>query len=165
MEKQNKSVTGQISNLVDKWQVAMNNIGKSNEGLIYGSINMAATIVKNFEEIGKVIKDLVVAYGIYKTSLMSVSGIYDRWQECRDVCCCSTVRSFANAKQAQILADKGLIAGSTAYNNAVFATIKTQRLKPLLLPNQPLLSRHTKAELTLTQALIRQELIKRNKGN
>ncbi len=131
MEKQNKSVTGQISNLVDKWQVAMNEIGKSNEGLIYSSINMAATIVKNFEEIGRVIKDLVIAYGAYKGALMAVAALHSVHKGIETGITASQYAPLLSAKQAQIIADKGLIAGSAAYNREVVATITAQKLQAI----------------------------------
>jgi len=131
MEKQNKSVTGQISNLVDKWQVAMNEIGKSNEGLIYGSINMASVIVKNFEEIGRVIKDLVIAYGAYKGALMAIAALHSVHKGIETGITASQYAPLLSAKQAQIIADKGLIAGSAAYNREVVATITTQKLQAI----------------------------------
>lgn len=70
MEKQNKSVTGQVSNLTDKIQVMMNEIGKSNEGLIYGGIAGLTNLVANYQEVLKVLGALVATYGIYRTALM-----------------------------------------------------------------------------------------------
>ena len=70
MEKQNSSLTGQISNLVDKWQVALNDIGKQQEGFIYSGINSAAVLVKNLEPILEILGNLVVAYGAYRTAMI-----------------------------------------------------------------------------------------------
>ncbi len=72
MEKQNASVTGQISNLSDKLQIAANEIGQSNEGIIYGSISMATSAIKNYKEIGEAITALVGTYGLYKAATMTV---------------------------------------------------------------------------------------------
>nr|WP_319512245.1 tape measure protein [uncultured Draconibacterium sp.] len=75
MEKQNASVTGQISNLQDKIEVMMNQIGESNEGLIYSGIEGVSYLVDNYEEIGKVLTGLVVTYGTYKAALMTVAAL------------------------------------------------------------------------------------------
>ena len=74
MEKQNASVTGQISNLTDKWQVMLNEIGKSNEGTIYGGISGLATLITHYQDILDILKVLVVTYGTYKAALMAVSA-------------------------------------------------------------------------------------------
>jgi len=73
MERQNASVTGQISNLTDKWQAMLNDIGKSNEGLIYGGISGLSSMVANYEEIGKTLEGLVIAYGAYKAAIIVTS--------------------------------------------------------------------------------------------
>lgn len=74
MEKQNKSVTGQISNLQDKVQVMMNSIGQSNEGLIYGGISGLANLVEHYEEVLTAIGSLVAVYGAYKTAIVVVNA-------------------------------------------------------------------------------------------
>ncbi len=74
MEKQNSSVTGQISNLQDRIEVMMNSIGEANEGLIYKGISGAANLVENYQEVLKVLKVLVVTYGSYKAVLIAVAA-------------------------------------------------------------------------------------------
>lgn len=74
MEKQNASVTGQISNLTDKLQVMMNELGKSNEGAIYGGISGLTAIIENYQDVIDALKVLVVSYGAYKTSLIAISA-------------------------------------------------------------------------------------------
>tara|TARA_R110002050_G_C8959767_1_gene514186 strand:+ start:1796 stop:5437 length:3642 start_codon:yes stop_codon:yes gene_type:complete len=75
MEKQNASVTGQISNLQDKLQVMFNSIGKANEGLIYGGISGLSDLVENYQEVLDVLKLLVITYGTYRAALISVTAI------------------------------------------------------------------------------------------
>ena len=70
MEKQNASVTGQISNLQDKIQVMLNSIGKANEGLIYGSIKGLSELVTHYNEVLDLIKVLVATYGTYKAVII-----------------------------------------------------------------------------------------------
>jgi tape measure domain-containing protein len=73
MEKQNASVTGQISNLTDKWQVMLNEIGKSNEGLIYGGISGLSGLIANYETVLDILKGLVVVLGAVKVATMIVA--------------------------------------------------------------------------------------------
>ena len=73
MEKQTASVTGQISVLVDQWQLMMNEIGKDREGVIYGAINLAKELVKNYETVGRALISLVTTYGAYKVAVNLVT--------------------------------------------------------------------------------------------
>lgn len=74
MEKQNASVTGQVSNLTDKWQVMLNELGKSNEGAIYSGISGLSTLIENYQAVIDALKVLVVSYGAYKASLIAISA-------------------------------------------------------------------------------------------
>lgn len=74
MEKQNASVTGQISNLTDKLQVMMNDLGKSNEGLIYGGISGVVTLVENYKGIIDVLEVLAITYGTVKAAQIAVTA-------------------------------------------------------------------------------------------
>ena len=73
MEKQNASVTGQISNLRDKWDLMLNDIGKSNEGIIYGGISGLQTLVGNYKTVLSVIEGLVLILGAAKVATIFVA--------------------------------------------------------------------------------------------
>lgn len=70
MEKQSASLTGQISNLEDAWDVARNNIGKNMEGIAGDAISMATSIVENLEPILNVVRAVAIAYGSYRAALI-----------------------------------------------------------------------------------------------
>ncbi|MEL7586664.1 MAG: tape measure protein [Prolixibacteraceae bacterium] len=74
MERQNASVTGQISNLTDKLQVMLNSIGQANEGVIYSGISGLGTIIENYEAVLDVLTGLIAVYGGYKAATMLVSA-------------------------------------------------------------------------------------------
>jgi tape measure domain-containing protein len=73
MEKQNKSVTGQISNLTDKFQVMLNEIGTSNEGIIYSGISGLGDMVANYQTVIDVLKGLVLTLGAVKVATIFVA--------------------------------------------------------------------------------------------
>jgi tape measure domain-containing protein len=93
MEKQNASVTGQISNLTDKWQVMLNEIGQSNEGLIYSGISGTKDLIDNYKQIGEILSGLIAIYGVYKVAVMTVMATE------------TTRVAVIEAKRAAILAD------------------------------------------------------------
>ncbi len=70
MEKQSASLTGQISNLEDAWDVARNNIGKNMEGIAGDAISMATSIVENLEPILNIVRAVAIAYGSYRAALI-----------------------------------------------------------------------------------------------
>ncbi len=75
MEAQSKSITGQISNIEDAFDTMLNDIGKSNEGLINDGLAGVSFLIENYEEVGRVLLGLVAAYGEYKAALMVTSAI------------------------------------------------------------------------------------------
>lgn len=70
-----ESMTGQISNLQDKFAAMFNEIGQSNSGIIYTGLELAADLVENYETVGKVILGLVGVYGAYKAAVMVTNAV------------------------------------------------------------------------------------------
>ena len=75
MEEQSKTITGQISNLEDSIDQMFNEIGKQTEGVISDAIGAAANLVENYEKVGRVLMDVVAAYGSYKTAMILVNAV------------------------------------------------------------------------------------------
>lgn len=73
MQKQSKGIVGQWSNIQDSIQMAMNEIGESQEGLINSGLEGIRTLVDNYEKIGKIIASLVATYGAYKGAVIAVN--------------------------------------------------------------------------------------------
>jgi tape measure domain-containing protein len=59
MEKQNASMTGQISKLQDAFEGVLNEIGKSGEGVFASAIGGMTMLIANYEKIGKILMGLV----------------------------------------------------------------------------------------------------------
>ncbi|MBO7285435.1 MAG: tape measure protein [Alistipes sp.] len=73
MEKQSQTITGQISNLEDSIYQMFNAIGDNSEGIISGTIDVVASLVENYERVGRVLMGLVATYGVYKTAVIAAS--------------------------------------------------------------------------------------------
>lgn len=72
MEAQSHTITGQISNIEDAIDSMFNDIGKANEGVINTGLGTVSTLVENWQTVGKVVLEVVVAYGSYKAALLAV---------------------------------------------------------------------------------------------
>lgn len=75
MQEQSKTIAGQIGNLKDAIDVAFNEMGRRNEETISNVISTATVAVENYEKIGKVIGDLVLAYGSYKAAVIAMAAV------------------------------------------------------------------------------------------
>lgn len=75
MEKQSKTISGQMSNLQDSIEQMFNEIGKSAEGAISGAISVAANLVENYKEVGEAIAKIAVVFGTYKAALATMSAL------------------------------------------------------------------------------------------
>jgi tape measure domain-containing protein len=75
MEKQSKTVSGQIANLGDAWDSMLNSIGRSNEGVIGSAISGATLLVENYEKVGEAIAVLIAMYGTYKAAVIATAAI------------------------------------------------------------------------------------------
>ena len=69
MEKQSASLTGQISNLEDAWDMMLNEIGTKTQGLASGAIQAASTLIENYEKVGRILLEIAGTYGTYKAAL------------------------------------------------------------------------------------------------
>lgn len=73
MEEQSKSLTGQISNLGDEWDMMLNEMGKSSQGILSGAISLASTLVANYKTVLGVLAGLITMYGTYKVAMATIA--------------------------------------------------------------------------------------------
>ncbi len=112
MAAQSQTITGQISNLEDAIEQMVNNIGKESEGFISGAIGAVSSLVENYEKVGKVIAEVIAAYGAYKATVMTLSAIENlRYQ--------ATLAQMAGMTKMQAVTD--VLRTKTAALNTVLA--------------------------------------------
>lgn len=74
-EKQAESLKGKMSNLADAFQISMNRIGQSQDGVLKGGVDFAMSLAKNFETVLQVLGTVVVAIGAYKGAQAIAFGL------------------------------------------------------------------------------------------
>lgn len=75
LDKMSKNTSGLISNFEGALEEMYNKIGQNNEQLINDAIKMGTTLVQNYEEVGKALGALVIAYGAYKGAVIATMAI------------------------------------------------------------------------------------------
>ena len=70
MDKQSKTISGQISNIEDAWEQMMNEIGRSQEENISGALDITGKLIENWKTIGKVLLYVISIYGAYRAATM-----------------------------------------------------------------------------------------------
>ena len=73
MEKQSHTITGLISNLEDAMDMMFNDIGEKSQDVIASALQMAISLVENYDKVGKAIAQIVAVLGTYKAATIAVS--------------------------------------------------------------------------------------------
>lgn len=74
MEKQSHSITGQISNIQDSIEMAINDLGTQTEGLMNDALDITSEVIGHWKEIGEVILAAASAIGLYKAMAVSIAA-------------------------------------------------------------------------------------------
>lgn len=73
MEKQSSSLTGQIANLQDAWDSALNSLGEKSEGALSAGIQSATYLVGHMDDVVRILKSVAIAYGSVKAATILAS--------------------------------------------------------------------------------------------
>lgn len=74
MEKQSHSITGQISNIQDTIEMAINDLSTQTEGLMNDALDITSKVIDHWKEIGEVILAAASAIGLYKAMAVSIAA-------------------------------------------------------------------------------------------
>ena len=73
MEKQSSSLTGQIANLQDAWDSALNSLGEKSERALSAGIQSATYLVEHMDDVVRILKSVAIAYGSVKAATVLAS--------------------------------------------------------------------------------------------
>ena len=74
MEKQSHSITGQISNIQDSIEMAINDLGTQTEGLMNDALDITSKVIDHWKEIGETIITAASAIGLYKAMAVGIAA-------------------------------------------------------------------------------------------
>jgi len=66
-EIQAETLKGKLSNLTDAYQIMFSEIGDKRSGLLKGAVDVIRSLAENYEKVGRVLTNLIVIYGTYRT--------------------------------------------------------------------------------------------------
>lgn len=69
-EEQSTTLKGMISNLHDSIDLMLNDIGKTNDGVMKGAVETAKYVVEHWEMMAEVLKMVVLSYGAYRIAIL-----------------------------------------------------------------------------------------------
>ena len=72
-EVQAETLKGKISNLKDAYEMMLNEIGKGQSENLKGAVDWARKLMTNYEETGRVLMELITAYGVYKAAVIALT--------------------------------------------------------------------------------------------
>ena len=73
MEKQSHSITGQISNIQDTIEMAINDLGTQTEGVMNDALAVTSVAIDHWKEIGEAVLTAASAIGLYKAIAVSIA--------------------------------------------------------------------------------------------
>lgn len=79
MEAQSKTISGQLSNLEDSIEQMFNELGKKSQDIIAGAVDVASSLVENYEQVGRTLLGLVGTYGAYRAAVMVSAAAVKGW--------------------------------------------------------------------------------------
>lgn len=138
MEKQSKTIKGQLSNIEDAWEQMMNEIGKSQEGNISGVLDITGKLIENWRTIGKVVLTAAAAIGAYKAAVVTVAAVHKVSETGKVLTTGQQLRSVLTLEQQAKLSKMKLSQSSLAYAKAVQTEVhaELQKQKALVQTTQ-----------------------------
>jgi tape measure domain-containing protein len=106
---------GRLSNLEDKWKVALDQIGDANEGIMNSGIEMTSSLIGNWQKVADTIKEVIVVAGAYKASQIAVSAMNKGSEVAYAGAYTKSAVSTVSPEWKEQASKAGLIEGSVAY--------------------------------------------------
>lgn len=101
-ENASKTINGQISMMQDALDNASNEIGMASEGVIMNAIQVATSLIENYETVGKVLLGLIATYGTYRGILIATTAL----EQAKNGTLLTTIKNTKIATAAQAAFNK-----------------------------------------------------------
>lgn len=112
-EIQSETLYGKIQNLGDAFDLAFNKLGKANEGVLKGSVDLLWKMAENFDVVVSSLTTLIALYGTYRAVLLVTNTLMGQ----------NTLGAYASALIQTARNLGAATAAQTAFNTAAKANI------------------------------------------
>ena len=129
MDKQSKTIKGQLSNIEDAWEQMQNEIGKSQEGNISGVLDITGKLIENWRTVGKVVLTAAAAIGAYKAAVVTLAAVRKVSDTATVLNTGQQLRSVLTLEQQARLSKMKLSTSSLAYAKAVQTEVHAELQK------------------------------------
>lgn len=138
MDKQSKTIKGQLSNIEDAWEQMQNEIGRSQEGNISGALDITGKLIENWRTVGKVVLTAAAAIGSYKAAVVTLAAVRKVSDTATVLNTGQHLRSVLTLEQQAKLSKMKLSTSSLAYAKAVQTEVhaELQKQKALVQTTQ-----------------------------
>lgn len=126
LENQAKSVAGSIAYMRGAWENLLNELGKRTEGVMASSFNSVGDLLKDYERLGEVIKEVAIAVGTYKAALITcnvVSAVSRQLTQRRTVAELAHIHVLIAQRKAQQALNKTILANPYVLVAAAVAAV------------------------------------------
>lgn len=117
---------GKLSNLEDRWKVALSQIGAMNEGIINSGISATSTLIDNWKKVGDTIEGIIAVAGTYKAAQIAVKVASTGSEAAYAQKYTSTAINAVSPEWRQAAAKEGLVQGSIEYQRALEKELQLQ---------------------------------------
>ena len=124
-EEQSNTLKGMISNLHDSIDLMLNDIGKTQEGVLKGSVNVAKFVVEHWEGILYAIKAVLPALALYRLSVWASSEKLIAFVE--------SAKAVNTAMRAQVTVAQILQASMIKLKAALVGVVNVVKANPIFL--------------------------------
>ena len=122
-EKMMSTTAGLLSNVKDKWIIAMKDMGESSDGFINMSVQLVDSAIANWKALGDTILIAATAVGTYQVAKMVSSLGTNISSAAYNIAEANSLATLISAESAEGIAKQGLVVGSIEYQMAVKAEI------------------------------------------
>ncbi len=129
LEKQSHGINGAISNLRGAWDDMLNAMGEQSQGVITDTIEGLTNLVKNYDEVGRTILEIVACYGLYRAALITTQAIQGSYMAVKHADEAAALYQLLSAEGQAKVSKMGLAETSREYYAAVQAEILAEREK------------------------------------
>lgn len=100
-----RTLSGQINILKGRWENLLAAIGNANSGVLKDTVSWMSNLVSSMDNVGRLIKTLIIGFGTYQATLVIVTGITQGLATAMNVGLVGAIKNVAKSLIASVVAN------------------------------------------------------------